>query len=96
MNKIRKGGKIRSGPGITSKASANGPVASKAIASARPSGETWRGEARDAIILSLSALKDASDATGLLAPLKATCALIIDGMETARVGRFVFIRIQLC
>lgn len=96
MNKIRKGRKIGSGPRITSKVSVNGPVASTVIASARPSGETWRGEARDAIILSLSTLKDASEATGLLAPLKAICALIIDGMETARVSRFVFIRIKLC
>jgi hypothetical protein len=93
MNKIRKGGKIRSGSRITSKASGNGPAASKAIASARPSGETWRGEARDAIILSISTLKDASEVTGLLAPLKATCALIIGGMEIARVSRIILIQI---
>lgn len=40
---------------------------------------------RDGLILGFNAVKDVSEATELLAPLKATCALIIRGLETTRV-----------
>lgn len=41
---------------------------------------------REAFILGFNIIKDISEASELLSPLKATCALILRGLETTRVS----------
>jgi predicted RNA-binding Zn ribbon-like protein len=61
-------------------------VASAAVASTSAnSGEGWHEEVRDGIILGLNFVRDLSESTDLLAPLKGASALVIRGLETARV-----------
>jgi hypothetical protein len=47
--------------------------------------EAYEGT-RDAFILGFNIVKDISEATGVLSPLKSVCALIIRGLETTRVS----------
>jgi hypothetical protein len=64
--------------------SSNAPSAAVASTSAN-SGEGWHEEARDGLILGLNFVRDLSESTDLLAPLKGASALVIRGLETARV-----------
>lgn len=49
------------------------------------SGDGWREEAVDGVILGLNFVKDLSESTDLLNPLKAASGVVIRGLETARV-----------
>jgi hypothetical protein len=43
-------------------------------------------ETRDGFILAFNVVKDISEASGILSPLKSTCALLIRGLEITRVS----------
>jgi hypothetical protein len=45
-------------------------------------------ETTDGFILGFNIVREVSEATGLLAPLKATCLLIVRGLETTKVRNF--------
>jgi hypothetical protein len=67
--------------------SSNAP--SVAVAStSNNSGEGWREEARDGLILGLNFVRDLSESTDLLSPLKGASALVIRGLETAKVRSY--------
>lgn len=51
-------------------------------------------ETRDLSILVANIVKDISEATEMLTPLKSTMALIIRGLELARVGYFIYRLVQ--
>jgi hypothetical protein len=52
------------------------------------SGEGAREEARDGLILGLNFVRDLSESTDLFAPLKGASALVIRGLETAKVRSY--------
>jgi len=71
---------------INTASAASSNVPSVAIAStSNNSGEGWREEARDGLILGLNFVRDLSESTDLLSPLKGASALVIRGLETAKV-----------
>jgi hypothetical protein len=79
----RKKKSINKVPAISS----NAP--SVAVAStSNNSGEGWREEARDGLILGLNFVRDLSESTDLLSPLKGANALVIRGLETAKVRSY--------
>jgi hypothetical protein len=49
-----------------------------------PKGDKAYEETRDAFILGFNIVREVSEATNLLAPLRATCLLLVRGLETTR------------
>ena len=79
----RKKKSINKVPGLSSNASL------VAIAStSNNSGEGRREEVRDGLILGLNFVRDLSESTDLLAPLKGASELVIRGLETAKVRSY--------
>jgi hypothetical protein len=51
-----------------------------------PKGDKAYEETRDAFILGFNVVREVSEATDLLAPLRATCLLLVRGLEMTRVS----------
>lgn len=64
---------------------ANVPNAPNAPNAEAPKQNTAYEGTRDGLILGFNIVKDVSEASEILAPLKAACALVIRGLETTRV-----------
>jgi hypothetical protein len=61
-------------------------LASTSNRSPSPKSDKAYEETRDAFILGFNVVQEVSEATNLLAPLKATCLLLVRGLETTRVS----------
>jgi len=79
-NKRKNKQKKKRDAGSSSKAPQNAVASTSAN-----SGNSLREEARDGVILGLNFVKDLSDSTDLLSPLKAATGVVIRVLETARV-----------
>jgi hypothetical protein len=67
-------------------APSSNPVSAAGVASTSAnSGDSWREEARDGALLTLNFVKDLSESADVLSPLKGATAIVIRGLETARV-----------
>jgi hypothetical protein len=61
-------------------------LASTSHSSPSPKGDKAYEETRDAFILGFNVVREVSEATNLLAPLRATCLLLVRGLEMTRVS----------
>jgi hypothetical protein len=61
-------------------------VASTARTSSVTPDDNAYEETRDGLLLGFNVIREISEASDLLSPLKSTCLLIIRGLETTRVG----------
>jgi hypothetical protein len=65
-------------------------LASTSDHSPSPKSDKAYEETRDAFILGFNVVREVSEATDLLAPLRATCLLLVRGLETIRVSYPVY------